>query len=168
MSLPDRAAYPPARYTGAGGEVSASIRREGTPADLTYPQGGRVHYLSTGASTDGLFGLYRWEFGAGVSGPDPHFHRTMTESFYILDGEVEIHDGRGWVRTHAGDYIHVPAGGVHGFKHRADGSASMLLHFSPGAPREAYFEGLARLAAGEAMTDAERDAFMLEHDNLWV
>lgn len=92
----------------------------------------------------------------------------MTESFYILDGEVEIHTGRDWVTTHPGDYVHVPAGGIHGFKHRAEGPASMLLHFAPGAPREAYFEGLARLAAGETMTDAERDAFMRQHDNLWV
>ena len=60
--------------------------------------------------------------------------------------------------------MHVPAGGLHGFRNE-DGPASMLLHFAPGAPREAYFEGLTLL--GE-MTDDERDAFMAEHDNLWV
>ncbi len=160
--------YPPPIYPGDTGEVSAVIRPNDTEPDLVYRNGGRVQYLSTGASTGGLFGLYRWEFGAGVSGPDPHFHRTMTESFYILDGEVEIHDGRGWVTTRSGDYIHVPAGGVHGFKHRAEGPASMLLHFAPGAPREGYFEGLARLAAGETMTDQEREEFMRAHDNTWV
>lgn len=160
--------YPPQIYHGDTGEVSAVVRPSGTAPDLTYPNGGRVRYLSTGASTGGLFGLYRWEFGTGVSGPDPHFHHTMTESFYILAGEVEIYTGREWVKTHAGDYVHVPAGGLHGFKHRLDEPASMLLHFAPGAPREAYFEGLARLAAGETMTDAERDAFMREHDNVWV
>ncbi len=169
MSLPPPGtdAYPPAIYTGDSGEASAVVRPYAAEPDLVYPNAGRVHYLSRGSSTGGLFGLYRWEFGTGVSGPDPHFHRTMTESFYILDGEVEIHDGRSWVTTHAGDYVHVPAGGIHGFKHRADGPASMLLHFAPGAPREAYFEGLARVAAGERMSDTERDAFMREHDNLW-
>ena len=33
----------------------------------------------------------------------------------------------------------------------------MLLHFAPGAPREAYFEGLARVAAGETMSVREGD-----------
>ena len=61
----------------------------------------------------------------------------------------------------------MPAGGLHGFKNEA-GAASMLLHFAPGAPREAYFEGLARMAAGEQLTDAERDAFAIEHDNYWI
>lgn len=44
----------------------------------------------------------------------------------------------------------------------------MLLRFAPGAPREAYFEGLPRMAAGESMTAAERAAFAAEHDNHWV
>ena len=44
----------------------------------------------------------------------------------------------------------------------------MLLHFAPGAPREAYFEGLARVAAGETMTEAERAEFMRYHDNYWT
>ena len=44
----------------------------------------------------------------------------------------------------------------------------MLLHFAPGAPREAYFETLARLAAGETMTETERAEFMRYHDNYWV
>lgn len=159
--------YPPPIYDGATGEVSATIRPTGTAPELVYGNGNRVRYLSTGASTGGLFGLYRWEFAGPRSGPDAHFHRTMTESFYVLDGVVTIYDGRAWVRAHPGDYVHVPAGGLHGFRNE-DGPASMLLHFAPGAPREAYFEGLARLGAGESMTDAERDAFMLEHDNLWA
>ena len=62
--------------------------------------------------------------------------------------------------------MHVPPGGLHGF-HNESGPASMLLHFAPGAPREAYFEGLARVAAGETMTDQERDEFMRYHDNYW-
>jgi hypothetical protein len=44
----------------------------------------------------------------------------------------------------------------------------MLLLFAPGAPREDYFETLARLAEGESMTPEERDAFMLRHDTFWL
>lgn len=39
---------------------------------------------------------------------------------------------------------------------------------APGAPREAYFEGLARMGEGEKLTDAEMDELMRKHDNIWV
>jgi mannose-6-phosphate isomerase-like protein (cupin superfamily) len=159
--------YPPPLYDGETAELSATVRlRDATP-ELTYPDGNRVHYLATGDSTGGLFGLYRWEMSGSRSGPGPHFHRTMSESFYILSGEVRIYDGE-WKTAHAGDFLHVPPGGVHGFRNESGEPASMLLHFAPGAPREAYFEGLARLANGEQMSAEEFTGFLQEHDNLYV
>lgn len=157
--------YPPPIYHGPEGEVSATVRRHDSEPDLVFANGNRVHYLATGEGTGGLFGLYRWEFAGPRSGPDPHFHRTLAESFYILEGEVSVFEGTGWRVCRPGDYAHVPPGGVHGFRNES-GPAAMLLHFAPGAPREAYFEGLARGLG--AATAPERDAFMSEHDNLWV
>lgn len=160
--------YPAPIYDGGTGEVSAVVRPADAPPDLVYPNGNEVHHLSSGAGTGGLFGLYRWNFSAARSGPDPHFHRTITESFFILSGVVTIHDGTGWKEAHPGDYLHVPAGGIHGFRNASGRPASMLLHFSPGAPREDYFETLAALAAGQVMDEGEHAAFMLRHDNHWV
>ena len=37
-------------------------------------------------------------------------------------------------------------GGIHGFKNESGELALMLLLFAPGAPREEYFETLARAA----------------------
>lgn len=157
--------YPPPIYTGDGGEVSARLVRKDSAPAVTYPNGNRVRYLSRGDETTGTYGLYHWQFAGPVSGPDAHFHRTITESFYVLDGLVTIYDGDRWVRCTAGDFVHVPAGGLHGFRNE-DGPASMLLHFAPGAPRERYFEGLAR-GLGD-LSPTEVDAFMAEHDNHWV
>ena len=47
--------YPPPLYHGDEGEISAHYRPDGTAPELVYPNGTRVHYLSTGASTGGLF-----------------------------------------------------------------------------------------------------------------
>jgi hypothetical protein len=45
----------------------------------------------------------------------------------------------------------------------------MLILFAPGASREAYFEGLAAVARGEArFTPEEYKAFCDAHDNIWV
>ena len=41
----------------------------------------------------------------------------------------------------------------------------MLLHFSPGAPREEYFE---RVAHMRGRSDEERQAFFERHDTYWV
>ena len=158
--------YPPPLYDGETGEVSARLTRADVPPSLVYPNGNRVTYLARGDSTAGTYGLYRWEFAGPESGPASHFHRTITESFYVLDGTVTIFDGRAWVRCGPGDFVHVPAGGWHGFRN-ADGPASMLLHFAPGAPREAYFEGLADGGIA-SMSPEQYDAFMREHDNVWA
>jgi mannose-6-phosphate isomerase-like protein (cupin superfamily) len=157
--------YPEPVYRGESGERNAAYRAGGGEPDLTYAGGTRVHYLATGASTGGKFGLYRWEMGPNPGGPDPHFHRSITESFYVLEGTVAIYDGTRWLDTEPGDWVHVAEGGVHGFKNNSGAPASMLLHFAPGAPREGYFEGLPDLGG---MSDDERAAFFVEHDTYWV
>lgn len=160
--------YPPVIYHGEHGEVTATVRPAEAAPDLVYPNGNTVHYLATGASNGGLFGLYRWDFSPSESGPGPHFHRTMTESFFILTGEVAIFDGMHWQTTRSGDFLHVPAGGVHGFRNESGAAASMLLHFAPGAPREDYFEGLARFAVDGLPNEKDYREFMQYHDNHWV
>src|SRR5882757_7718721 len=108
--------YPPPIHTGDGPRLDATIRRADVPPELTYANGNAVGYLATGESTGGLFGLYRWEMGPGRSGPDPHFHRTISESFHVLSGVIQIFDGREWVDTRPGDFAHVPPGSSHGFR----------------------------------------------------
>jgi quercetin dioxygenase-like cupin family protein len=157
--------YPPDRYRGTAGEVSAWLRPTDTPPDITYRTGGTCEYLATGDRTGTTFGLYRWTFGADRTGPEPHFHRAISESFYVLSGEVELYDGTGWRTARVGDFLHVPEGGLHGF--RGSDHASMLLLFAPGGPREDYFETLAGLAE-HPMTEEERTEFMLRHDTYWV
>jgi hypothetical protein len=137
--------YPDPVYFGESGEVSATARRADAPPDLTYRNGGTVDYLATGATTDGGLGLYRWNFGT-----------------------VKLFEGSEWVDAHPGDFFNVPPGGIHGFRNESGEPASMLLMFTPGAPREEYFETLKALGEGLTMTDEERDTFYLRHDNYWV
>jgi mannose-6-phosphate isomerase-like protein (cupin superfamily) len=157
--------YPEPKYFGDTGEINAHFRPAGHPPELVYPQGGTADYLATGATTDGKFGLYQWNMSARRSGPDPHFHKTISESFYILSGTVRIYNGIEWIDTEPGDFVHVPEGGVHGFRNESGEPASMLLLFAPGAPREDYFEGLKNLGD---MSEPERKAFFEFHDNYWI
>ena len=160
--------YPEPRYFGEGGEASATYRPNGAPTNIAYASGGTADYLATGASTGGLFGLYRWNMSAEPSGPGPHFHRTIAESFYVLVGTVRIFDGAEWRDCTPGDFVHVPPGGLHGFRNESGAPASMLIHFAPGAPREGYFEGLARTVDEPKPSPEELARFYAEHDNTWV
>ena len=160
--------YPAARYHGDGGEVSATFRPNDQAAEVVYANGTRCRYLATGASTGGLFGLYRWEMVAGAGGPGPHFHRTLAESFYVLTGTVKLFDGKDWVDASPGDFVHVPIGGIHGFRNDSDAPATMLIHFAPGAPREGYFESLAEFGRTGRPSDEEMADFYVRHDNHWI
>jgi mannose-6-phosphate isomerase-like protein (cupin superfamily) len=157
--------YPQPRYFGDQGEVSVSYRPADQGPELVFANGGSAHYLATGASTNGQFGLYRWLMGPQPSGPDPHFHKSISESFYILTGTVRIYDGKRWIDTYPGDFVHVPEGGIHAFRNESGEPASMLLHFAPGAPREGYFEGLSELGK---LSDEEKAEFFIRHDTYWV
>jgi mannose-6-phosphate isomerase-like protein (cupin superfamily) len=161
-------AYPDPRYFGDTGEISATYRPASTQPEVLYPTGNRVHFLASGSATDGLFGLYRYEMAAEPSGPKPHFHRTITESFFVINGTVKIYDGRRWIDTVAGDFIHVPAGGIHGFRNESGEPAALLLHFAPGAPREDYFARLAEFAVSGRPSDEEMAEFYDRHDNIWL
>jgi quercetin dioxygenase-like cupin family protein len=106
--------------------------------------------------------------GPAPTGPGPHFHRGITESFYVLSGTVRLYDGERWLDGSTGDFLHVPEGGIHGFRNESGEPASMLLLFTPGAPREEYFETLADAARRDAMTPEDWAGFFLRHDTFWV
>jgi mannose-6-phosphate isomerase-like protein (cupin superfamily) len=157
--------YPDPRYLGETGEFTATYRPADAPPE--WPRRtGATSYLATGESTNGQFGLYRWEMTGNAGGPDPHFHRSISESFFILSGTVGLYDGKRWIDANPGDFLFVPEGGIHAFRNGSDQPASMLLLFAPGAPREAYFEGL--IEGIGHLSDEERAEFYLRHDTYWV
>jgi mannose-6-phosphate isomerase-like protein (cupin superfamily) len=156
--------YPPIRYTASTGAFSATFSPADQPPDLISARTS-IGYLATTLSTGGEFGLYRYTMTEQPSGPSPHFHRTMSESFYILSGTVRLFDGTRWTDATPGDFLYVPVGGVHAFRNESGERAEMLLLFAPGAPRETYFEAVVeRAASGHEYSDADRVKFLRNHD----
>lgn len=158
--------YPEPTYLKDKGEINATFRPVDTPADLVAASGTRTHFMATSAATGGEFGLYRMDMAPRAGGPPAHFHRSISESFFILDGTVRLYNGESWVDGTAGDFLYVPQGGLHGFGNEADEPASMLLLFTPGAPREEYFEKIAEVAT--EWPPEKQAEFFLKHDTYWV
>ena len=96
-----RAAISAARYTGDNPELSAWLRRGNDPPDYDTPAAPcQYHYLANQQATDGDYGLYRVDIAPKGGGPGPHFHRAMSEAFFVLSGTVKLYDGTDWIDGH--------------------------------------------------------------------
>lgn len=157
--------YPPARFTKDEPEVSAWLKRGDEPPDYDSLGLVKYRYLANQQQTNGDYGLYRVDISPQGGGPGPHFHRAMSEAFFVLSGTVKLYDGNDWRDGSQGDFLYVPPGGIHGFRNEADAPTSLLMLFAPGAPREAYFEGFAQLAD---LTDEERAEWFVKNDNYFL
>lgn len=75
------------------------FRPASTPADVRSQSGNETHFVASTVSTGGEFGLYRMDLAARGGGPSTHFHRSISESFYVLEGTVRLYDGDRWMET---------------------------------------------------------------------
>jgi quercetin dioxygenase-like cupin family protein len=77
-------------------------------------------------------------FPADFAGVDPHVHPDHTDSFYVLEGEVEFFFAGDWHRAGPGTYVSIPRNVEHGF--RPAGTAIRLLNFH--APSVGFVDSL--------------------------
>lgn len=128
------------------------------PAPITVdPQGGEIlsvvgdnyRVLVSGKQTNGAFSTIDM-LVPSQSGPGPHSHANFYESFYIVDGEVEVHSEAGSYTAKKGAFVVIPEGGViHYFKNVSDKMAHLLCTVVP-AGLEEFFEEIGQpVAAGE-------------------
>ena len=155
-------------YVGDVGEISATYRPIGEVDALERPTVTNA-FVATGSVTNGQFGLFQYTMAPQAGGPEAHFHKTFSESFYIVEGTVRLFNGDKWVDTSAGDFLYVPQGGLHAFRNESDARAQMLILFAPAPPRENYFRELAELIdSGRQLTPEEYTEFLAKHDQYMV
>jgi quercetin dioxygenase-like cupin family protein len=95
--------------------------------------------------------------GGGVQ---PHFHKRHSDSFYVLEGEVEFHVGDDVVKGSPGTYVLAPPQVVHFFRNVSDGRARVLNLHTPGG----FVEYRRELLALQARGVEPDNAFFEEHD----
>jgi mannose-6-phosphate isomerase-like protein (cupin superfamily) len=155
-------------YLGETGEASAVYRQMDAVRVLKLGSTA-ARFVASGSLTGERYGLFRWDIAERTDGATPHFHRTFSESFYVLAGTVQLYDGTSWVDASPGDFLFVPEGGVHGFRNEVDEAVSMLILFAPAPPRERYFEELAEiLESGRQLSDEEWTELYARHDQYMV
>jgi quercetin dioxygenase-like cupin family protein len=95
--------------------------------------------------------------GGGV---DPHFHKQHSDSFFVLDGELEIHLGDEAVRAVPGTFALAPPGVVHFFRNVGTAPTRALNLHTPGGFAE-YRLAVAELRSRGVEPDR---AFFERHD----
>jgi mannose-6-phosphate isomerase-like protein (cupin superfamily) len=65
-------------------------------------------------------------------GVEPHLHKRHSDSFYVLEGEVEFHIGDEVVHGVPGTYVLAPPNVVHWFRNVSSARVRMLNLHTPG------------------------------------
>jgi len=152
-------------YPDDVGDVRAQLRSGEDVEQLTLRSGTVARLVAPGSVTQRQFGLFEWNMQPRSGGPAAHYHKTFSESFYVVSGAVRLYDGENWAEARQGDFLYVPQRGVHAFRNDSDEPASMLILFAPGAPREAYFRELAEIGAtGRQLSYDDWTALFARHD----
>lgn len=129
---------------GAAPTAKPYYRAKGT-GPAVWGSGDLYTFLATGEETDGAYFMLEGVVPPG-GGPPPHIHHTEAESFYLVNGTLQMHMGDSTVMASAGDFVSVPKGTPHSFKNVGNTNATMILTFVP-AGVEGFFK--------EAMVKAE-------------
>ena len=119
--------------------------------------GDTYRILATGKQTGNAFAAIDMLIPPG-GGPGPHAHPDFEETFYVVDGEVEVKSEAGTYIAKKGSYVVVPKGGVvHCFKNKTDEVAHLLCTVVPSGLEEMFLEIGYPVAAGEILAPPPMD-----------
>jgi quercetin dioxygenase-like cupin family protein len=129
-----------------------------SPIALRQGEGERAGMTAIKAARPEL-SLLEFELQPGA-GASPHFHKGHSDSFFVLEGEVEFHVGDEVVHATPGSYVLAPPNVVHWFRNVSDAPVRMLNLHTPGGFVQ-YRRELAELRA-QGIEPAR--AFFESHD----
>lgn len=88
------------------------LRRPGDGESI--PVAGVEHlFRLTAAHTGGRFAFEEFTLAPGVIGARPHVHHGHDEYFYVLDGELTLHDGEDEITARPGHVLAAVRGTPH-------------------------------------------------------
>jgi quercetin dioxygenase-like cupin family protein len=97
---------------------------------------GRAAVKATAADTEGRFSQIEFDDSRGTS-PPLHVHHNGDESFYVIEGDIEVVcDGRHMAAT-SGDYVLIPRGQAHTYLVTSE-RARLLTTFAPAGVEEFF------------------------------
>ena len=112
-----------------GGGFLSFFRATDTGPTFLGP-GDKYTFLATGAETDEDYFVMEAVVPPDA-GPPPHIHYNQVETFYIVEGQLEIMLGDQSHEAKTGDFVHVSKGTPHRFINRSRTTAKMIVTLVP-------------------------------------
>jgi quercetin dioxygenase-like cupin family protein len=109
-------------------------------------------FKATREATGGFFSLAEVTIQPGTSGPPPHSHRELLDSFYVLEGTLRVRVGADETDAPAGTYACIPPGIVHTFANESAEPVRFLNLNTPGG-WEDYISDLAAATPADGPPD---------------
>jgi mannose-6-phosphate isomerase-like protein (cupin superfamily) len=78
-----------------------------------------------------------------------HYHRDLTESFYVISGELSMRVAEQEVTAGPGSFALIPPGTPHGFANMSDAPVRFLAHASDGAHKQFMLQLLKMIQTAE-------------------
>ncbi|MFO6448024.1 cupin domain-containing protein [Erythrobacter sp. NE805] len=117
--------------------------------------GDQIAFLASPLSGDGAELRFRCTLPPRGEGAPLHVHDTMTETFAVEAGVLEVDLGAGQrVLLTAGEAIAIPPGTPHGFRNPGDEPVTFLTTADEGEGLETFLRGMYALAAAGETTAA--------------
>jgi len=114
--------------------------------------GNNYRILISGEDTKGAFATIDMIVPPG-GGPGPHAHANIDESFYVVDGEIEVRSEFGITTATKGTFVNIPKGGVvHSFKNVTEQNAHLLCIVVPAGLDSFFLEIGTPVSFGEIIT----------------
>lgn len=104
-----------------------------------------VRILTQGEQTQGAYEVFEL-VGPRHSGPPPHDH-PWSESYCILEGEVEVLSGEQTVRATPGYFINIPGGTLHSYRILSDHARFLVMASTTAA--SAFFQEIHDAMVGD-------------------
>ncbi|MFC0622871.1 cupin domain-containing protein [Kribbella deserti] len=117
----------------------------------------------TAEHTGGRFGFEEFTLAPGIIGAKPHVHEIHDEYFYVLEGDLTLHNGSGETTVGPGHLLAALRGDPHGFRNAGDTVTRGLCLYTPAGYENYFREVHAAVAAGESITDELLAEFRSHH-----
>ncbi len=109
--------------------------------DMT-PIGMVFYIIKTAGDTNGKSLEMEWKLLPNADGTPLHIHPHATESYRVLEGQMEVNVNGQWQLLQQGEELTVAAGTAHTFRNLSDKPARVYNTHSPAMHFAEYFEGL--------------------------
>ncbi len=139
--------------------IASSAERKVYENPLT---GEKAVFLKTSAETGGAYTLVEIQLAAG-GGVPLHAHRTYTETFIPVEGELEVQLGKEHKRLKPGQTCTVPRKVLHCFRNPSAGPVRFRVKLEPGNEGFEHSVKIAYGLAKDRLTNRENMPGKLSH-----